>query len=238
MPAIDPADAFVAQASWEHGRDPSVDGVIGQAGYRRAIGARGWVEGAIGVEAATVGGSGGLSLLDATIGAGLRVGDRAAVRARVGLPSAADGGSAGAAAGALADLRVDDRAVSRPETTSLGVYLDWRDDAFDGKTFVQIDAGFEAWVGPGPDIPALRLGAAGGVRAAPRTWLIAELTTIAFILDRDPPPPGGDFIHALDLGVSIDVPRGAIAARLEVPLDDALRARDDFAVGLAWRYQP
>jgi hypothetical protein len=69
-------------------------------------------------------------------------------------------------------------------------------------------------------------------------WLLAELTTIAFILDRDPPPPGGDFIHALDLGASIALPRGALAVRLEVPVDLALRTRNDVAVGLAYRVAP
>jgi hypothetical protein len=240
MSPIEARDALVAEALWEHGRDPTVDGVVGVVDYRRAIGERGWLEGAIGVQAAALGGgASGRSLLDATVGAGYRVGEHTAVRARVGLPSAAAAGSAGAAAAAIADLRVDDRASSRPQTTSFGADLDWRlagDDG--GRAFAQVEAGFEAWAGPGDDVPVLRLGVAGGVRAAPRTWLLAELTTIAFILDDAPPPPGGDFIHALDLGVSIDVPRGAIAARLEVPCDDALRVRDDVAVGVAWRYTP
>ena len=236
MDLIDPHDAFVAEAAWEHGRDPSVDGVIGAIGYRRAIGLRGWIDGSIGVQAASVGGDGGLSLLDASAGAGIVLG-RAAVRARVGLPSAADAGSAGAAAGAIADLRVDDRAISRPATTSLGVYLDARWDQ--ARTFAQVEAGFEAWVGGPSDVPALRAGVAGGVRVAPRAWLLAELTTMAFILDRDPPPPGGDFIHALDLGAEVALPGGgAIAVRIEVPVDNALRARDDVAIALRYRIEP
>jgi hypothetical protein len=240
MSSIEATDALTADALWEHGRDPAVDGVIGAIDYRRALGPRGWIEGAIGVQAAALGGgASGLSLLDASAGAGYRVGEHTAVRLRVGLPSAAASGSAGAAAAAIADLRVDDRAISRPQTTSFGAYLDWRLAGGDGaRGFAQVEAGFEAWAGPGNDVPALRLGVAAGVRAAPRTWLLAELTTIAFILDDAPPPPGGDFIHALDLGVSIDVPGGAIAARLEVPCDDALRVRDDLAVGIAWRYTP
>lgn len=235
MAHLDPADALIAEAVWEHGRDPSVDGVIGELAYRHALGPRSWLDGAIGVEAATTDAADGLSLLDATIGAGVRVGDRAAVRARIGLPSAADGGSAGAAAAAIADLRVDDRAASRPATTSIGAYVDWRANGERARTFVQIEGGAEAWIGGDHDVPALRAGIAGGVRVAAPLWLLAELTTIAFVLDRDPPPPGGDFVHALDLGAAIALPRGALAIRLEVPTDAALRTRDDLAIGVAYR---
>jgi hypothetical protein len=235
MAVIDPRAALTVAAQWLRGTGPAVDGVIGTVAYRHQLGARAWLEGGLGIQWAAVAPQAGLSLTNATIDAGYRLGHRAAIRIRIGLPSAASGGRSGAAAAAIAALRIDDRAVSAASTTSVGAYGDWRTDGLGdhAKAYGQIEAGLELWSGDSVT-PAIRLGVGGGVHVAHRLVLAGELTTMSFILAAGGPE---DFIHALDLGASVRIPTGAITARLEVPLDNSFRARDAVLVGLAYRWE-
>ncbi len=235
MAVIDPRAALTVEAVWIRGAAPAVDGLVGTLAYRHQLGAHGWIEGGLGVAWAAVAPETGLSLTNATIDAGYGLTRRTAIRARLGLPSAAGGGRSGSAAAAIAALRVDDRARVAPSTTAVGAYGDWRTDGAGArsKVYAQLEAGLELWSGD-EVTTALRIGVGGGVQVAPRLILAGELTTIAFILDPGAPE---DFIHALDLGATVRVPGGAITTRLEVPLDRSFRARDAFLVGLAYRWE-
>lgn len=234
MAVIDPRAALSVDALWLRGTSPSVDGVVGKLAYRHQLGAHAWIEGGLGVAWAAVAPETGLSLTNATVDAGYRLTRRAAIRARLGLPSAAGGGRSGSAAASITALRVDDPAHSAPSTTSVGAYGDWRTDGPGDrpKAYAQLEAGIELWSGD-TFTPVLRVGVGGGVRVAPRLILAGELTTLAYILDAGAPE---DFVHALDLGATIRIPSGTLTTRLEVPLDRAFRSRDTFLVGLAYRW--
>lgn len=151
----------------------------------------------------------------------------AAFRASLSLPTASDGGNASEAALAHAIFYVPDPGLFLPDTTTLRLSGDYRIEW--ARAFFQANLGLDVLViSEADDVPYIRLGLAGGFTASERIALVAELTNMSDVLDDS---GGEDYLHTLDLGLNIGLPRGHLALRLYFPLDDSRRDLDIFGVG-------
>lgn len=242
MPGWRTAPAAVVRVDYL-GATGEVHGVATTLGYRRPVSPTLELSGEAGVQWAARAGVDGVSLSNVGVGARYRPDGLGglAVRVAATVPLASGGGGEAALPGVVhGGLRIaDGERFAAGLVTGLvaaGLRLDR------ARAFAQAEAGVllaarrdaddEAW---------LQLGLAGGIRAVGPVALVAELTTRAGIvtgplpaIDAEPPET---FRHVLDLGLRAALPRGGAAARLQVPLDGALRARDVFVAGVEYRLE-
>lgn len=161
----------------------------------------------------------------------------------VSIPTADDTGDGCiAAASGLSLHGFHDLGLYAPTATTLRAEAEGRLD--EGRLFVQTAFGLHLVhiantdmcdadeMDPGSDtLELLRFGLAGGVRVTPELAVIAEVTTIASVLE-DNNAADEEFIHGVDLGVRYDRSNLTAAARVFMPIDESLREFFDFGFGL------
>jgi len=212
-------------------------GVSIMLGYRRRVTSHVAVTAEAGVQGASRGEAGGWSLANITLG-GMYLAGSSAVRVAATVPLASDDGDAAIPAEQSAYRVADGERFAARQGAVLLAGARRLDRA---KAFAQVELGALALIRADlPDELRLRLGLAGGVRVVRRVALIGELTTVSGILSGGLDPlaagePAEDFRHALALGLRVDLPRGVLGLRLEVPLDGALRSRDAYVAGVEYR---
>ncbi|MEP6864636.1 MAG: hypothetical protein ABJE66_28705 [Deltaproteobacteria bacterium] len=223
------ADLFV-DATYEHA-DGS-DALSLTPGARIRVGAIGFLEGELPVGygfqpgAAVLGnvmvGGGVLPLESRLVGIALRI----------AAPTSPTLGAGMTTASALATPRIADPELFLPHTTSAEIVADWRWRG--DSSWVQAELGVAGWWQPSPAkfLPVLRATAAGGVHVESWLDLTASFVTRSFVLASDQPE---SFVHSLMLGMIGRTPRGQVAVRLEVPVDDRAREANRFVVGLEFR---
>jgi hypothetical protein len=223
------SDAF-ADATYEHA--DGADAIALVPGARLRIGDVAFLEGQLPVAYGVQPNAAALGNVTITAGLLPRELRLVAVALRLGAATSPRLGGGMQAVQALALPRVADPELFLAHTTSAELVADWRWRG--AASWVQAELGLAGRWQPSPAgfEPVLRATAAAGISVEPWLDLAASFVTRSYLLESH---PSEDFVHTLMLGILAHHPRGEIAVRLEVPIDDSARNANRFVVGLELR---